>query len=130
MFSPFFQSRRFHGPSLSRPIPALITLQLSSVCSRTSLLTAPLAEIIGKRGLNRASTDPLSWHLSFVIVGDRDEGLSVLHELSKIAKKDDISGVTLHGAAAIDAILETFGEKPRYLESSPQTLFMPPSDDS
>lgn len=47
-----------------------------------------------------------------MIVGDRDEGISVLHDLSKAAKSDRISGVAPHGAAAIDAIVETLEKSP------------------
>jgi hypothetical protein len=51
-------------------------------------------------------------YLSFVLVGGRDEAFSILHDSSKAAKRDAISGAAPPGAVAINAIVETLEKRP------------------
>jgi len=76
---------------------------------------APLAEIIAKRGRiieHRKILLFLVQYLSFVLVGDRDEAFSILHDSLKAAKRDAISGAAPSGAVAINAIVETLEKRP------------------
>jgi len=50
-----------------------------------------------------------------VIFGDMDEGLPVLHDLSKTAKKDDRAELLNQGAVD-QRHLEDNGESPRHLD--------------
>jgi hypothetical protein len=59
-----------------------------------------------------------------VIFGDMDEGLPVLHDLSKTAKKDDRAELLNQGAVD-QRHLEDNGEIAPPSRSSPQTQFTP-----